>query len=159
MSDSLVSPADQQREAASLLGLQSGGANWLLRLEDAGEIMPVPELVRVPLTRPWFLGLANVRGNLVSAIDFALFTGAPPSPRSAESRLVLVADRYRCHCALLVQRLAGLKDLRRMTPLDALSAAQADWEGSAHCGEDGALWKELNVAALVKSEAFLAAGL
>jgi twitching motility protein PilI len=30
---------------------------------------------RFPLTQPWFLGLANIRGNLYSVVDLAGFLG------------------------------------------------------------------------------------
>ena len=38
-------------------------------------MIPVPPITPVPLTRPWFRGVANVRGNLYSVVDFAAFVG------------------------------------------------------------------------------------
>ena len=35
----------------------------------------MPPIANVPLTQPWFRGLANIRGNLYSVIDFAGFLG------------------------------------------------------------------------------------
>ena len=85
--------AARLREAAgepvstSRLGLQSGARNWMLKLEDAGEIVPVPDLMPVPLTKPWFLGLANVRGVLVSVVDLSRFRAASAYRRAAEECL------------------------------------------------------------------------
>ena len=62
---------------SSRLGLACGGERWLIRLADAGEVIDVPPIVPVPLTQPWFLGVANIRGNLFSVVDFA----ALPRPR------------------------------------------------------------------------------
>ncbi|HEY7944300.1 MAG TPA: chemotaxis protein CheW, partial [Casimicrobiaceae bacterium] len=56
---------------SSRLGLVCAGERWLLRLPDAGEVIAVPQIVRVPLTRDWFLGLANIRGSLHGVVDFA----------------------------------------------------------------------------------------
>ncbi len=65
-------------ERRGLLGFQCGGHNWLIELAEAGEILPPPPLSAVPLTRPWFRGLANVRGSLYGVVDFAAFNGQPP---------------------------------------------------------------------------------
>lgn len=106
--------AARLREAASeavstsRLGLQSGGRHWLLKLDDAGEIIPVPELTPVPLTKSWFLGLVNVRGVLVSVVDLSLFAGSAPTMRTPEARIVLAADRWQARAGLLVDRMLGL---------------------------------------------------
>ena len=81
---------------SSRLGLVCAGERWLVRLADAGEVIAVPPIVRVPMTRSWFLGLANIRGSLYSVIDFAAFLGhepvasggarAPDPVRSADRR-------------------------------------------------------------------------
>ncbi len=67
-----------RRPAASKLGLQVGDDRWLVDLADAGEVIPVPPITAVPLTRPWFAGVANIRGNLYSVVDFAAFLGGAP---------------------------------------------------------------------------------
>src|ERR1700694_2470074 len=59
----------------SRLGLACAGAQWLIRLADAGEVIAVPSVATVPLTKPWFLGVANIRGNLYSIIGFGAFLG------------------------------------------------------------------------------------
>ena len=71
-----VSARAAGEDRARWLGLVSGGQNWLVRLGDAGEVLTVPTLVHVPLTQSWFVGLANIRGNLFSVVDFSGFGGA-----------------------------------------------------------------------------------
>ena len=53
-----------------------GAERYLLDLTQAGEIVPLAPLRAVPLTQPWYLGLANIRGNLVGVIDLARYLGA-----------------------------------------------------------------------------------
>ncbi|MGZ5780707.1 MAG: chemotaxis protein CheW, partial [Burkholderiaceae bacterium] len=48
---------------ASQLGVMIGQTRWLLNLQEAGEIVSVGTITKVPLTQDWFLGLTNVRGN------------------------------------------------------------------------------------------------
>ena len=60
---------------SSRLGLDCAGEQWLIRLADAGEVIAVPPVAGVPMTKPWFLGVANLRGNLYSVVDLAGFLG------------------------------------------------------------------------------------
>src|SRR5215467_7996533 len=61
----------------SRLGVTCGGEHWLIRLADDGEVIAIPQLATVPRTKPWYLGIANIRGNLYGVIDFACFLGPP----------------------------------------------------------------------------------
>jgi len=148
----------------SRLAVESGGERWLLRLDEVGEIMPMSQLsgriAPVPLTRPWYAGLANVRGKLVSVVDFSLFTNEVPATPTAAARVVVLADRFQIHCALLVDRMIGLRNRARFSADAATANAEAakPWQGEALLDRDGAQWREIDIAALVVHEAFLKAG-
>lgn len=98
----------QSGAAAGLLGVEAGGCNWLLDLTDIGETLPPPACSPVPLTRPWLIGVASIRGNLHTLIDIAAFAGRNSTLDAEHSRVVLVADRYRAFCGFLVDRVLGL---------------------------------------------------
>lgn len=141
--------------SASKLGLQVGGEAWLVDLVDAGEVIPVPAIVPMPLTRPWFKGMANIRGNLYSVVDFPAFLGRPPTAVGDQSRLLLVGERFRLAAALLVDRSLGLRNpaqLRRREG-EAAQWARAEYEDS-----DGRQWKELDLPQLVQHPDFLSVG-
>jgi twitching motility protein PilI len=139
------------------LGVQVGDELWLVRLEEAGEVIPVPPVARVPLTRPWFRGLANIRGNLFSVIDLSAFQGRDPTPQTPDARLLLVADRYNMSAALLVNRMLGLRNLQQFETRDA--HAERVWERGRFVDRDGRVWRELGMNELVYNEEFLQAGL
>ena len=80
--------AKRGETAPPMLGFRAGGRRWLLELPDSGEVVPLPTLSPVPLTQPWFAGMANIRGGLHAVVDFAQFAGAPPVPRGERSRLL-----------------------------------------------------------------------
>ena len=61
--------------SSSKLGIRVGGQDCLVTLSDISEVLPVPEVLHVPLTQPWFLGMANVRGNLYGVTDLASYLG------------------------------------------------------------------------------------
>lgn len=140
--------------AAHQLGVEIGGVRYLLELLDAGEIVPVPALAAVPLTQPWYLGLANVRGNLVGVVDLARFLGqdeAAPGAGSASAptspgapRLVTFGPALGFPCALLVGRVYGLRHAADMRP-----------EGGRLVDADGQEWTPLALSALARDERFL----
>src|SRR3954453_10506878 len=72
------------------LALECGGVSWLVRLGDTGEVLPMPEPVPVPLTKFWFLGVANIRGGMYGMIDFGAFLTGEPTIRGIGARLVLL---------------------------------------------------------------------
>lgn len=134
------------------LGLRAGGEAWLVDLKEAGEVIPVPTISPVPLARPWFRGVANVRGNLYSVSDLAGLLGQEPTPLSDHARLLLVADRFRAGAALLVE---GSLGLRNDEDLKARAGEAQRWVRAHYEDADGKLWKELDVAALIHDDAFL----
>ena len=138
------------------LGVQAGGRFWLMRLEDAGEVLPLPEVTPVPLTRPWFLGLANIRGNLAGVVDFAAFMGEPPVERSPDARLVLLAERLGVHSGLVVARMLGLRNIHELQPEEG--AADRPWIKAVFKDQEDRRWYELDVAALAAHADFLQAG-
>lgn len=143
--------------AATKLGLQVGGARWLVDLRDAGEVIPVPPITPVPLTQPWFRGVANIRGNLCSVVDFAAFLGAGPAPLGEQARLLLFGARFRTGGALLVERSLGLRNPEELQP-QAASGPRPAWLKGEFSDAQGGRWKELDVAQLVADAEFLAVG-
>jgi twitching motility protein PilI len=141
--------------AASKLGVQAGTASWLVDLADAGEVIPVPPITPVPLTRPWFRGMANIRGNLYSVVDFPAFLGGKPVPASNEARLLLIGERFRTGVALLVDRSLGLLGASQLQPRAAAGAERAPWVKGEHTDAGGREWIELDVPQLIQHPDFL----
>ena len=136
---------------AHQLGVEIGGVRYLLDLVEAGEIVPLPPLAAVPLTQPWYLGLANVRGNLLGVVDLARYFDADAGPADARAnapaagaRLVTFAPGLGFPCALLVGRVVGLRHAADMAP----------GEGRLRDAE-GHEWTPLSLAALAREERFL----
>jgi twitching motility protein PilI len=142
--------------SASKLGVQVGGDAWLVDLVDASEVLPVPDITVLPLTRPWFKGMANIRGKLYSVVDFAVFLGRPPTAVGEQSRLLLVGERFRLAAALLVDRALGLRNLRQLQPREG---EPGQWARAEYIDTEGRRWKQLDLPQLVQHPDFLSVGL
>lgn len=147
--------ADERR---SLLGVQAGHENWLFDLTETGEILPPPPLSTVPLTRPWYRGLANVRGTLYGIIDLSSFHDGPLAVPSGQARLLLVGARHGVHAALLVSRASGLRSRDDFEP-DHGPADARPWVKARLRDVQNRLWLHMDIPALLNHPSFLDAGL
>lgn len=144
--------------ASSRLGLACAGEQWLIRLGDAGEVIAMPTLADVPLTKAWFRGLANIRGNLYSVIDFAGFLGRGNVPAATGNRLVLFGPRTgELRAGIVVGRVLGLRNLAELAPAAAVPGAPA-WYAQRWVDAAGGAWQEIDLARLARDPAFLQVG-
>jgi twitching motility protein PilI len=134
---------------------------WLIRLADAGEVIALPSVASVPRTKPWYLGIANIRGNLYGVIDFAGFLGHPLETVAAgsQARLVLFGPRTgELRAGLVVNRVLGLRNLAELSHEEPPSSAPA-WYGARWTDASGAVWQEIDLARLAQDAAFLQVGI
>ncbi|MEO8409123.1 MAG: chemotaxis protein CheW [Propionivibrio sp.] len=146
-----------EQSAAGLLGIQAGADFWLLDLTDAGEVIPLPPLTSVPLTKVWFVGIANIRGNLHAVADFSAFQGREATPQNSSARLLLIGARHGNNAALLVTRTLGLRNVDNLTPAAADSDAPS-WASAAYTDNEGRRWKMLDVRRLLADNDFMEIG-
>ena len=152
-----IRTASSRAALSSKLGFQVGAENWFVALHQVNEVIPVPPTVTVPLTHSWFRGVANVRGNLYSVVDFPAFLGGKGVALGEQSRLLLIAPRYRVGAALLVDSSLGLRNPESWQPRQPAQAPAA-WQRAEYEDESGKGWKELDVAELVRDANFLTVG-
>ena len=141
----------------SRLAFESGNLLWLLRLPDAGEVMPVPWLCRVPLTQRWYNGLVNVRGSLLGIVDLADFCGYGVTPRTSESAFLSCGQRYGLNVGLLVRKVVGLRNADEFTPVANANPDKSWISGMVRDHEDRE-YREINMASLIRDPAFLDIG-
>jgi twitching motility protein PilI len=142
------------------LAAECEGQGLLFPLASAGEIFTLPAILPVPHTRPWFLGVANLRGGLHGVVDFAAFLGLRAAHPAAEPwreqvRVLALNPALGSHAALLVDRLAGLRNPNQMQALAADDGARPSFAGPLWQDEGGRRWQEIDLAALAAHPVFL----
>lgn len=145
---------------ASWLAVEAAGGRYLFPLAQSGEIFPFSSAQHVPYTQAWFLGVANLRGGLYGVVDLASFVaGRAPAMRSdatrAESRLVALNAALEVNCALLIDRLAGLRNMEAFSSSAEPPEGSPDYFGSGYTDANGVFWQEINLQALSQQSQFL----
>jgi twitching motility protein PilI len=140
---------------AGQLGVLIGETRWLFDLQQAGEIVAVGTMTGVPLTQPWFLGLANIRGNLISVVDFAHFQGGAPTPIDKQCRIIAFAPSLGFNGGVLVSRVLGLRNIADMQP-DADTGSGDPVR--RYIDRDRDDWQVLDLAAVTRDPRFLHVG-
>lgn len=57
------------------------------------EVIVPPKITPLPKTPEWFLGIANLRGNIISVIDLPRFWNRGNSSPSLKSKLILLSSK------------------------------------------------------------------
>jgi twitching motility protein PilI len=152
-----IRTASSRTALSSKLGFQVAGENWFVALNQVNEVIPLPAIVGVPLTHSWFRGVANIRGNLYSVLDFSAFQGGEATPGGMERRVILVSDRLVPGAGLLVSRMLGLRNPEQFIPAPRPGSAPP-WVAGAYTDAGGTRWLELDLPALVREQRFLEVG-
>jgi twitching motility protein PilI len=144
----------------SWLAVECAGQGLLLPLASAGEIFPLGALLPVPHAQPWFLGVANLRGGLHGVVDLGAFLVGKPTPRGQDiahdgTRLLALNPALGSQCALLVERLAGLRGADALTPVPATGGPRPAFALGCWRDAAGRTWQEIDLAALAANEQFL----
>lgn len=144
----------------SWLAVECAGVGLLVPLPTAGEIFAVGTVLPVPHTQRWFMGVANLRGGLHGVVDLAAFLGLrAPITRDAvreQARLLAFNARQGSHCAILVDRLAGLRSPEQLSAEPPDHEPRPVFAGARWRDADGRIWQEFDLAALARHEQFLA---
>ena len=140
------------------LAVRVGGENFLVEMGVAGEIVPLPDIAPVPWTKPWYRGLANVRGRLIGVVDLLQLTGRDPLPPEQTQQVLVFGEGLAVNAGLLITRAFGIRNLKDLTALPAAGESAADWEQVRYRGADGVAFTELDLRELARSPAFAAIG-
>lgn len=146
------------------LAVMMGEQHYLFDLAEATEIMTATSVTAVPLTRDWYLGLVNVRGNLVGVVDYVRFCGGAGMVRDKDARIVLPSSSLPVACGLLVSRVIGIVDLMQWQHVAeshlakahvAVDAAHRVGVRRMYRDPAGQVWHEIGFAGLMADSRFL----
>ena len=149
-------------------GGQHSGGEWsgvIFRMGDSrlacnvdivSEFLPLPSFTPVPGTKPWILGLANVRGDLLTIVDLSCYLNGERTPITMRSRLLAATLRGR-PIGLLVDEVFGQRQFvsndGKESELPKESPIKNYVQHQYRSGSD--VWQELDVEKLFGAADFL----
>ena len=102
---------------------------------------------------------ALARARLARLVGALGLEASPPSRcpylPGRESRLVALNAMLDVNCALLIDRLAGLRSLDAFTASQDAPEGSPEYFGSGYTDANGAYWQEINLQALSQQPQFL----
>ncbi|MEK8031919.1 chemotaxis protein CheW [Ideonella sp. DXS29W] len=158
LANRLQAARERPREAG-WLAVECAQLGLLLPLAQAGEIHAARQVAPVPHAKPWMVGVANLRGQLNAVVDLSQFLhlrdmATQAAPRSG-AQLVMLNPSLRVNAAILVDRLAGLRDSEQLERLPASDEPRPGFAGPSWRDPQGRVWQELDLAALAQDPQFL----
>lgn len=156
-------------DAASWLAVRAGVLRLLVPLSHAAEIFPWTDVQPLPHAKPWFLGVANLRGNLVGLVDLAGYLGtvggSDPGPigvRSAaalaQCRLISFNQVLELNAALLVDELLGMRTVASFARSESVEPGGPGFFSQRYTDALGQDWHEINLQILSQQAGFLDIG-
>jgi twitching motility protein PilI len=137
------------------IGFRLGSRIMVSSITEVNEILSFPSLTVVPGTRPWLLGVANVRGNLVPVVDLRAYVEGEKSVHNDRSRVLLVKQMGGA-VGVVVDEILGQRTFNDSHLLESLSEEDEryakfipqffDWGGTPY--------RVFSMSALVRSRDF-----
>ncbi|GAB4396664.1 MAG: hypothetical protein OHK0048_02240 [Rhodoferax sp.] len=157
-----LAQARQRRTEPGWLAVLVDGRGVLLALDQIGEIFQHQQVLPVPYTREWMLGVVNLRGSVCTAIDLgALLRSAGldwPALDAVPSQalqLVTVNPCLQVNAAFRIDALAGLRHADDFATQQPASAGAPAYWGPCWQDAQAQRWQVLDLQPLVHSPEFL----
>lgn len=90
------------------IGFSLLGERFVASMGEVIEMMPVPQSTKLPGVKNFVVGIANVRGRLMTLVDLALFFGQRPKAVRT-SRRVLAVDENGTYIGFIVDDSMGMQ--------------------------------------------------
>jgi len=136
----------QKAAVTERLGFLVGDWALLCPVVMGREVIPVPTVSKIPNTAPWLLGMANVRGAILPAIDLAVAFG--DAGRTVAGRYLLVLSDGEDMAGLVIDGLPKLNTFEAGSQLKSLPAHPEILGGHvlAAYRHGDAVWLDVDVA-------------
>lgn len=124
--------------------------------ERVQEILSIPHSTPVPGAKPWILGLANIRGAILTIVDLAWFLTGRRSAITVRSRL-LSSQFHKAPVGLLIDEVFGQRHFLNEDATDAGldEDSPLKWLVSKKHKVGAETWHELELDRLFESQEFL----
>ena len=148
--------SDGRSEEWSGVTFSVGDIHMACNIDHISEILPCSQATPVPGAKPWIIGLANVRGELLTVVDLCWFLTGVRTPLTARSRL-LGTSLNKAPIGLLIDEVFGQRHFLDSDSVPAELDENFSFGSIVSKQHDlgSESWKELNLGQLFNSAEFL----
>lgn len=136
-----------------------GGETYAFETAHASEVLRMPKLVKLPRVQEIIVGVFNLRGEIVAAIDIRPLLGLPREPIGPSGRIIIIKSE-KFATGLLTEGVKGVESLpvENFEPaIKSLAGTQREFiRGQIPC--DGRLVMLLDVMKLMASSEIVVGG-
>lgn len=144
--------------SSNQLGVMIGQTRYLLNLREAGEIVSVGKIYQIPLTQKWYLGLLNIRGNLIGVVDIDAFQDQLGVEMTSDCRVITFSDSLAFNAGLVVTKVLGLRNVAEMKVQPQFANNNSSWIQRRYLDTNNQVWHELSLTNLINDSHFLHIG-
>jgi purine-binding chemotaxis protein CheW len=143
---------EEHEEQLECITFALGGENYAFETTYAAEVIRIPKLIKVPGVQEVIVGVFNLRGEIIAALDIRPFLGLPQTPLTAAGRVIVVkSDRFAT--GLLTETVQGVTGLPFSTFEPAMKSLAGSERGiiRGQMKQDGRLFMLLDIARLLSA--------
>lgn len=140
------------------IGFSSNSVRCVARMTEVTEILPMPDVIRIPGVKKWVKGLANIRGALMPILDLRGYTVGGDTKINKKSR-ILVVNKSGVLAGILVEEVFGLRRFKEGTQNNnKFNGANENHMSQYFTGQfsdNNEHWNIFSMKTLLTTEAFL----
>ncbi len=106
----LAEVEEAQEERLECVTFYLGGETYAFESVYAAEVIRIPKLVRLPKVQEIIIGVFNLRGGIMAAIDIRPLLGVPQAPITAAGRIIVLKSE-KFSTGLVVEGVKGVESL------------------------------------------------
>lgn len=138
------------------VGFRLGHHRLVAPLSEVIELLELPGVTKVPMTKTWVKGIANVRGNLLPVMDLSGYLYGKATQVTSECR-VLATNHKGVFTGVLVEEVFGLRHFREEERTSVLPSIDESLRALMKRAfwHDGKYWGVFSLHRLVETPTFL----
>ena len=121
------SPTAEESESIQTLHFKVGQYNFLLPLDNSTEVIMTIDYTSVPICRPWLVGVASHRGELLTLVDLKNFLFNSDPLHKLNNHRVITNKNESLYLGVVVDQVVGLLNISEHEKRDS---CPAHWDSS-----------------------------
>jgi len=126
--DTELEKEKEEKKTVRVLAFSLGDENYCIEIAQAKEVMKLSATTRVPNMPSFVVGIANLRGNIITVLDIRYFFGLERKEKKDEI-IALITDVGRSSVGIMVDKIEDTIDIEEAAIQPPLSTLKGKLTG------------------------------